>query len=145
MWKDHFPTMVKGYEIGRQPAGLAEHAEHETHPKDAVLPDGMIMSGNVLPRNIFYYRDPAAKLYRFSNVPFDHNEADHNLVWHCGLPIATGQFKAGKAISGNLLANPGFEEGPAGEMPKGWCGRPGRARSARPRARMRPRPRASVR
>jgi hypothetical protein len=53
-------------------------------------------------------------------VSFDHNEADHNLVWHGGLPIATGQFKAGKTISGNLLANPGFEEGPADTMPKGW-------------------------
>jgi hypothetical protein len=92
----------------------------KTHPRDAVLPGGLIMSGNILSTNIFYYRAPAAGLYRFSNVPFDHNEADRNLVWHGGLPIATGQFKAGKEISGNMLANPGFEEGAPGDMPKGW-------------------------
>ena len=92
----------------------------KTHPKDAILPGGLIMSGNTLTRNIFYYHDPAAKLYRFSNVSFEHNMADRNLVWHYGLPIATGQFKAGKVISGNLLANPGFEDGPVGEMPKAW-------------------------
>ena len=92
----------------------------KTHPKDAILPGGLIMSGNTLTRNIFYYHDPAAKLYRFSNVSFEHNTADRNLAWHCGLPVATGQFKAGKVISDSLLANPGFEDGLAGEMPKAW-------------------------
>ena len=36
----------------------------DLHPTKAVLPDGTIMSGNVLRRNIFYYRDPEAKLYQ---------------------------------------------------------------------------------
>ena len=112
--------MVKGYEsVATQPAWQTMR-NMKTHPKDAILPGGLIMSGNILSTNIFYYRDPAARLYRFSNVPFDHNEADHNLVWHGGLPIATGQVRAGKTISGNLLTNPSFEEGVAAAMPKGW-------------------------
>ena len=120
MWKDHFPTMVKGYEsVASQPA-WQNMRNMKTHPKDAILPGGLVMSGNVLSTNIFYYRSPTAGLYRFSNVPFDHNEADKNLVWHAGLPITTGQAKAGKTISANLLTNPSFEEGPEGAMPKGW-------------------------
>ena len=120
MWKEHFPTMVKGYEsVASRPAWQAMR-NMKTHPKDAVLPGGEIMSGNELVTNIFCYRDPAARLCRFANVSFDHNKADRNLVWHGGLPIGTGVFRAGKTISGNLLGNPGFEEGPAGAMPKGW-------------------------
>ena len=120
MWKDHFPTMVKGYEsVAHQPAWQGMR-NMKTHPQDAILPDGRIMSGNTLTRNIFYYQNPAANLYRFSNVSFDFNSTDSNLVWHCGLPVATGQSHAGKAISTNLLANPSFEEGAAGAMPTGW-------------------------
>ncbi len=118
----------------------------KTHPKDAVLPGGLIMSGNTLSRNIFYYRDPAAKLYRFSNVSFDHNRADDNLVWHCGLPIATGQFKAGKALSDNLLANPGFEGRPGRRDAQGLdVAGPAERGRARPALRTRLRPRASDR
>jgi parallel beta-helix repeat protein len=132
MWKEHFPTMVKGYEsVAGQPA-WRDLRNMKTHPKDAVLPDGLIMSGNTLARNIFYYHNPDSKLYRFSNVSFGHNVADKNLVWHAGLPIATGQVKIGKAASGNLLANPGFEDGQAGGMPKAWQwqARPGPASTA---------------
>lgn len=121
MWKDHFPTMVKGYEsVADQPA-WAGMRNMKTHPRDAILPGGLIMSGNRMNRNIFSCREPASKLYRFSNVSFEHNEADKNLVWHGGLPVSTGQFKAGKNLSANLLANPGFEEGAAaGVMPSKW-------------------------
>ncbi|MEI7437455.1 MAG: right-handed parallel beta-helix repeat-containing protein, partial [bacterium] len=121
MWKDHFPAMVKGYELVTNQPAWKNMRNMNMHPKDAVLPGGLIMSGNTLTRNIFYYRDPAAKLYRFSNVSFEQNTADSNLVWHGGLPVATGQFKAGKVISGNLLANPGFEKDLPDAMPgDGW-------------------------
>jgi hypothetical protein len=112
--------MVKGFEMVAGEPAWQNMRNMKTHPKDAILPDGLIMSGNTLSRNIFCYRDPAAKLCRFSNVSFEHNQADYNLVWHYGLPIATGQFKAGKALSDNLLVNPSFEEGRPGELPKGW-------------------------
>ena len=120
MWKEHFPTMIKGYEsVAHQPA-WRNMRNMQTHPKDAILPEGLIMSGNTLTRNIFYYTDPAANLYHFSNVAFKSNAADSNLVWHCGRPIATGQFKAGKVISTNLLANPSFEVGPSNALPTAW-------------------------
>jgi hypothetical protein len=120
MWKEHFPSMVKGYESVVAEPAWKDMRNMKTHPKDAALPGGLVMSGNQMRRNIFYYHSPSAKLYRFSSVSFEHNETDSNLAWHAGLPLATGQFKAGKEISANLLTNPGFEEGAASELPKAW-------------------------
>lgn len=120
MWQEHLPSMIKGYEsIADQPA-WQNMRNIKTHPRDAVLPDGLIMSGNTLVQNIFYYRDPGAELYQFTNVPFSANRTDYNLVWHFGLPVGTGQFCSDKALSGNLLKNPGFEQGSAGSIPGGW-------------------------
>ncbi len=93
-WTSHLPSMIKGYEsVAHQPAWRNMRNMH-IHPNNAVLPNGMIMSGNVFRRNIIYYRDPQAKLFRFNNFPFDHNESDFNLVWHFGLPLLTGAKSA---------------------------------------------------
>jgi hypothetical protein len=122
--------MIEGYEmVAGQPAWQKMRNMH-VHPKDAVLPDGKIMSGNVLRRNIIYYRQPDAKLFSLRNVPLDHFASDHNLVWHFGRPLLTGQVRAGKALSGNLVANPGFEAGPVGQMPEGWTWQMRPAKSA---------------
>jgi hypothetical protein len=119
-WKSHFPTMVQGYEmVAHQPAWRGMR-NMQLHPKDAVLPDGKIMTGNEFHRNIIFYRDPQAKLFRFSNVPFDHYQSDYNLVYHFGRPLGTGQVRAGKAITGNLVANPRFQQGTPGALPKDW-------------------------
>lgn len=119
-WAEHFEQMVKGYEsVAGQPAW--RHMRHmELHPKDAGLPDGTTMAGNVFARNIVCYSDPDAALFRVRNFSFDHNASDSNLVWHAGLPIKTGQFACGKTLSDNLVANPGFEEGADGKMPSKW-------------------------
>lgn len=120
MWRDHFPTMVKGYEsVASQPAWQTMR-NMGLHPKDAGLPDGKIMTGNVLTRNIIYYTDPKAKLYQMRNVPFDHNVCDSNLVWHGGLPLLTGQTKLKDTTGPNLAPNPGFAEGEPGALPKDW-------------------------
>ena len=119
-WKSHFDSMVKGYEsVAAEPAWQGMR-NMKTHPKDAVLPDGLIMTGNEFRRNIVDYRDPKAKLFRFSNVPFDHYASDDNVVWHHGLPLDTGQVRYGRAIARVKIENPGFEQGRAGGMPDGW-------------------------
>ncbi len=119
-WTNHFPTMVQGYEmVANQPA-WQKMRNMQIHPKDAVLPDGKIMTGNVLNRNIIYYRDPQAKLFSFRNLPLDHYESDYNLVWHFGLPLITGQQKAGKNLSQNLASNGAFSQGRLGELPADW-------------------------
>ena len=121
-WNDHLPTMIKGYEsVANQPAWRTMR-NMQLHPTKAVLPDKTIMSGNVLQRNIFYYRNPDAKLFRFGHVNFDHNSSDYNLVYHFGQPLLMGEH----AVPGQVGvgaepgANPGFEEGEPGQLPKGW-------------------------
>jgi len=91
-WRGSIAAMVKAYESVADEPAWQKMRGMATHPKDAILPGGLTMSGNVLSTNIFYYHDPNAKLYSFRDMPFGHNEADRNLVWHNGLPIATGQF-----------------------------------------------------
>ena len=119
-WSTHLPTMIKGYEsVVNEPAWKTMR-NMNIHPKDAVLPNGMIMTGNEVVKNIFYYSEPKAKYVRENNFPFDHNTIDKNVVWHKGLPVLTGQTVAGKAISENLVTNGGFEEGTPGALPAAW-------------------------
>lgn len=119
-WTSHLPTMIEGYEsVKDQPAWQKMRNMH-IHPNDAVLPDGKIMSGNQFLRNIIYYRDPQAKYVSFRTFSFDHNQCDHNLIWHFDQPILTGQSLAGRDMSENLAPNPGFEQGKPGELPQDW-------------------------
>ncbi|MCX7046896.1 MAG: right-handed parallel beta-helix repeat-containing protein [Candidatus Sumerlaeota bacterium] len=97
-WANHFPTMVKGYESVMNEPAWRSMRNMNIHPKDAVLPDGKIMSGNVFLHNIVCCRDPKAKYVSVRNFPFDHNQFDSNLVWHYGQPVLTGQKSAGKEI-----------------------------------------------
>jgi parallel beta-helix repeat protein len=119
-WTTHFPTMVKGYEsVAGQPAWRSMR-NMQTHPKDAILPDGLIMTGNEFRRNIVDYRDPKAKLFSFRNVPFDHYRSDDNIVWHHGLPLLTGQRKTGKVLANVAIDNAAFEAGTVGALPDRW-------------------------
>ena len=55
------------------------------HPKDAVP-----MAGNSIRRNIIYYRDPEARLYKHRQLRFDHFQCDANLIYHFDQPLLTG-------------------------------------------------------
>jgi parallel beta-helix repeat protein len=131
-WTNHFPTMVKGYEsVAGKPAWAAMR-NMQLHPRDAVLPDGTIMSGNEFRRNIICYSDPAAKMYGMRNFSLDHNQFDQNLVWHGGQPVTTGLMRVKRVTGPNLVENPGFEAGMAGKLPQPWHwqGRPRGAEAA---------------
>ncbi len=87
-WTRHVETMVKGYEsVASQPAWKAMR-HMDISPRNAVLPDGLIMANNVVKRNILYGSAERAKPYTFENVPLDHNVFDENLVYVFGHPIA---------------------------------------------------------
>jgi parallel beta-helix repeat protein len=120
MWKDHFPTMVKGYEsIADEPAWQNKR-NIKLHPKDAVLPNKMIMSGNEFVRNIVFYRNPTAKYVRFNTFSHEHNTVDYNLIWSNGNPVLTGVKVAGKNIGENVAPNFSFENGESDKMPTDW-------------------------
>jgi len=118
-WAEHFKTMVAGYEsVAGQPA-WQQMRHMELHPKDAVLPDGTVMAGNVFQKNVVAY-STESKLLSMRNVSFAHNQFDHNLYFHFGQPLKTGYHAAGKEISENLVPNGDFEQGPVDQMPAEW-------------------------
>ena len=97
-WTSHLPSMIKGYEsVAGQPA-WKKMRHMDIHPKDAVLPNGMIVANNVFRRNIVYYHDPKAALFQLRTVPYEKHQSDHNLVWHFGQPIRVGQLPGGKKV-----------------------------------------------
>jgi parallel beta-helix repeat protein len=126
-WLSQVDAMVKGYEsVAAEPAWAAMR-NMRTHPKDAVLPDGLIMTGNEFLRNVIDYRDPKAALFTFRNLPIDHYASDDNVVWHHGQPLSVwrqgGRLwpRVGRSIGAIPVANAGFEEeGTSGELPAGW-------------------------
>jgi parallel beta-helix repeat protein len=119
-WKEHLKTMIQGYNLVHgQPAWKAMRGM-DLDPRKAVLPDGTIMSGNVFERNIVAYSGEKPTYVRLSDVNFEKNPVERNLVWHHGRPIKTGQVRPGKDLSGELLPNPGFARGRLGELPEGW-------------------------
>ena len=86
-WQSHLGTMIEGYESVKDQPAWKNMRNMNINPNDAVLPDGLIMTGNVFRRNIIYYTDPEAKLMQLRGVPFTHNEWDSNLYWHQGLSL----------------------------------------------------------
>jgi hypothetical protein len=119
-WSSHLPTMIEGWESVKDQPAWKQMRNMDLDPREAVLPNGMIMTGNVFRRNIMVYRDPNAKLFRFSNVPWEGYESDYNLAYHYGAPILTGATTVKETTGPNLAPNPGFEEGEPGALPAGW-------------------------
>ncbi|SFJ07896.1 right-handed parallel beta-helix repeat-containing protein [Planctomicrobium piriforme] len=119
-WSSHFPTMVEGYEkVFGQPA-WKNMRNMNLHPKDAILPDGTIMAGNVFEKNVVAWKNPDSKLFQMRDVNFEKNTFDRNLYWHFGQPIETGYNRFGRSLSKNLAPNPGFEQGKPNQLPEGW-------------------------
>ena len=127
-WKDHFPTMVKGYDMVKDSPAWKGMRNISTTPEQAVLPNGQIMSGNVFRRNIVYFEEPSAKLFSSRNLPVDHNLWDENLYWHAGggpLKIALGGklgevdldgWRAKGADVHSVVADPRFVDAAKGDF-----------------------------
>ena len=120
MWTENLPRMVKGYDsVANKPAWQSMR-DMTLQPTNAPLPDGKIMTGNVLTHNIVCYQNPKAKFWNSRNVPWDHNTIDSNLVWHSDQPLTTGIKKIKDATGPNLAPNPAFEESDDKSAPKDW-------------------------
>lgn len=119
-WSSMVDSWVRNYETAVQSPPW-RRVKTLRDPRTVPLPDGRVMHGNVFRRNIVFYRTPGAALVRVNDVPLGHNRADWNLYYHCGRPLATGVLRARAERGPNLLANPGLEEGPVGELPAQWA------------------------
>ncbi len=119
-WQQHLSTMIQGYESVMNEPAWEKMRNMRIHPNDAVLPNGMTMTGNVFRRNVCYYTDPDSRLLKLRSMPLEHNEFDYNLYWHAGLPIETGQSGVKEVTGPNLAPNSGFEAGEPGAEPSEW-------------------------
>ncbi|MCL4203215.1 MAG: DUF1565 domain-containing protein [Pirellulaceae bacterium] len=99
--RDRQPKMLKQYEqLMANPAWAAMRGMHVS-PADPFLPDGTIMRGNVITRNIFYYPDqPDSHYVRENGVNLQHNTIDFNVVWNGGTkPVKTGKQAFRKTLA----------------------------------------------
>jgi len=99
--RDRQPKMLKRYEeLMTNPAWAAMRGMHVS-PADPFLPDGTIMRGNVITRNIFYYpSQPDSRYIRENGVNLQHNTIDSNVVWNGGtMPVKTGRQAFKKALA----------------------------------------------
>lgn len=108
---NHSPSGV--FLRDRQPKVLAQYRElmanpewakmrgMHVSPEDPYLPDGTIMRGNRIERNIFYYPDqPESRYIRDNGVNLEHNTIDSNLVWNGGkTPVITGRQAYRKVLA----------------------------------------------
>ena len=118
--RDRQPKMLKDYErLMTNPAWAAMRGMHVS-PADPFLPDGTIMRGNVITRNIFYYpSQPESRYIRENGVNLQHNTIDLNVVWNGGtVPVKTGRqgFKKTLADLTDRIPNADFSRRLAAEQ-----------------------------
>jgi hypothetical protein len=119
-WENTLPQMIKGYDsVVNEPAWRFMRGM-QFRPEDMPDDEGRVMSGDVFQRNIMAWKNPEAKALNVVAFNPDRNNFDHNLYWHDGLPLKTGQHKAGRVIGENLAPNPGFNDGGPGILPEEW-------------------------
>ena len=110
--RDREPKMLEAYNR------LVENPEWKkmrgmaVPPKETILPDGTVMRGNRVERNIFYYpRQPESRYIRISNCNLEANVLDRNTVWNGGeQPVKTGKtgYKGVKADLTDRIPNRKF-------------------------------------
>jgi len=119
--RDHLPAMIKGWESVKDEPAWKSMRGMDVDPRNAFFPDGTMMSGNVIRRNIIAWHDASVRYVDFRHVLAAHNVSDRNLVWNGGKPIRTPVSRAGKDMGEDLLAGGGaFGAVDAGKTPKGW-------------------------
>ena len=110
--RDRQPKMLKEYEKLMANPAWADMRGMHVSPADPFLPDGTIMRGNIITRNIFYYPcQPDSRYIRENGVNLQYNTIDSNTVWNGGaVPVKTGRqaFKPAGADLTATLPNAGF-------------------------------------
>ncbi|MDA3926919.1 MAG: right-handed parallel beta-helix repeat-containing protein [Kiritimatiellae bacterium] len=91
--RDRQPKMLKKHnELLKNPEWAKMRGMHVS-PEDPFLPDGNMMRGNKVERNIFYYpNQPKSRYIKATNVNMEYNTIDYNTIWNGGkTPIKTGK------------------------------------------------------
>ena len=90
---DRQPKMLKEYEKLMVNPAWATMRGMRVSPANPFLPDGTIMRGNQITKNIFYYPgQPNSRYIGENNVNLQYNTIDYNTVWNGGVaPVKTGK------------------------------------------------------
>ncbi|MCX7819511.1 MAG: right-handed parallel beta-helix repeat-containing protein [Kiritimatiellae bacterium] len=118
-WAQHLRTMITGYESVATSAAWRSMRNMQVHPTNAPQPDGTIMTGNELVRNIIAWRGTNTALFRFRHLPRHAYRSDSNVVWGFGAPIRTGYCQVRRERAEVPLSNAVFAAAPDGRLP-GW-------------------------
>ncbi len=119
-WKRFLPQMIDTYEAAMENPLWHAMRNMDIHPSKAVQPNGMIMSGNVVQRNIFYYHGGKSELYRLRDTPLYRNEWDHNLVYHFDRPVKIEYTQTVKPVEGDPDFKKVPRDTPTNRLPKWW-------------------------
>lgn len=110
--RDRQPKMLADYNRLMTNPAWAGMRGMQVSPASPFLPDGTIMRGNRITRNIFYYPDqPDSGYIRENGVNLQHNIVNSNTVWNGGTrPVKTGRqaFKPAGADLTALIPNRDF-------------------------------------
>lgn len=120
-FRNHLETMIKGYEAVVNEPAWKTMRNMDLHPKDAFRPDGTMISGNVVRRNIIVATEPGVTYADLRYCTPQWNIIDENTVWNSAGPVRTHINRVGKDIGDDLLAGAGhFSSDKPGSVPKGW-------------------------
>ena len=112
--KSRREPMMKEYEQRTKNPEWKKQRGMDYSPENPYLPDGNVMRGNLIEKNIFYYPDqPDSRYMSVHNVNFESNKIDYNLLWNGGeKPISTGvsHVEGGGADKTGLIPNAQFNE-----------------------------------
>ncbi len=120
-FKNHHQMMIDGWDkVKDQPAWKALR-NMDFDPRNAVRPDGTIMSGNIAQRNIIAWKDASLRYADLKSVSADYNTFDRNVIWNGGKEINTSVVLTGADTGEELMGSAALLAGtPEGKVPKGW-------------------------
>jgi len=120
-FKNHHQMMIEGWDKVKDQPAWKSLRNMDFDPRNAVRPDGTIMSGNIATKNIIAWKDASIRYADLKSVSPEYNTFDRNLIWNGGKPINTSVTLTGADKGPELMNNAVvLAATEAGKVPKGW-------------------------
>jgi hypothetical protein len=120
-FKKHHQMMIDGWDKVKDQPAWKSMRNMDFNPRNAVLSDGTIMSGNFAQRNIIAWKDASVRYADLKSVSPEHNKFNSNLVWNGSKEIRTSVTLTGKDTGPELMGSAALLAAtPEGKVPKGW-------------------------
>lgn len=120
-FRNHHAGMIAGWDKVRDQPAWKALRNMDFDPRNAVRPDGTIMSGNIARRNIIAWKDPSVRYADLKSVSPAYNTFDQNLVWNGGHTVETAAIQTGPDTGPELSNHAALiASTPEGAIPRGW-------------------------